>query len=95
MLKQELLSLKKENMKFKENFDKFLKKHEANKKFISKKAINCFMEEQKTMMDNINQQIDEIISKDEYQDTVDTLPQKRKRSENLSHFYQPMIYLFM
>ena len=83
MSKQELLSLKEENMKFMENFDKFWKKHEANKKIISKNNIRDFMEEQKTLMDNINQRIDKIISKDPHQNTVGALPQKRKRSGNL------------
>ena len=73
--KQQLLSLKEENLKFKENFDKFLKKHEANKKFISKNHVRDFMEEQKSLMDNINQQIDEIIAQDKQ--TAKALPQKR------------------
>ena len=81
--KQQLLSLKEENLKFTENFDKFLKKHEANKKFISKNHIKDFMEEQKTLMGSINQQIDEIISNDEDKQTADgKLHQKRKRSKN-------------
>ena len=76
---QQLLSLKEENVKFTKNFNKFLKKHEANKKFISKNHIKDFMEEQKTLMGTINQRIDEIIAKDQ---TTDRLHQTRKRSEN-------------
>ena len=44
---QQLLSLKEENLKFKENFDKFLKKHDANKKYISKNLVSDFVQEQK------------------------------------------------
>ena len=65
-----------ENLKFTENFDKFWKKHETNKKFISKNHIKNFMEEQKTLMYAINQRIDEIIANGEDD-------QKRKISENL------------
>ena len=81
-IQEELISLKKENVKLKENFDTFRKKHEANKKFISKNNVRNFMGEQKTLMDAINQQIDKIISKDQLQTTP--VPQKRTRSENLS-----------
>ena len=84
--KQDLLSLKEENLKFKENFDKFLKNHEPNKKFISKRDVKEFMEEQKTLMDTINHRVDEIIAakdqdENQQQQLVDTLPQKRRRSE--------------
>ena len=84
--KQDLLSLKEENLKFKENFDKFLKNHEPNKKFISKRDVKEFMEEQKTLMDTINHRVDEIIpakdqDENQQQQFVDTLPQKRRRSE--------------
>ena len=65
--KQDLLSLKEENLKLKENFKIFLKKHEQNKKYISKEKVKEFMEEQETIMNNINQQIDHIIVKDENQ----------------------------
>ena len=41
---QQLLSLKEENLKFKENFDKFLKKHEANKKYISIEQLRCSLQ---------------------------------------------------
>ena len=74
--KQQLLFLKEENSKFTENFSKFWKEHEANKKFISKNHIKDFMEEQKTLMYAINQRIDEIIANGEDD-------QKRKISENL------------
>ena len=78
---QQLLSLKEENLKFKENFDKFLKKHDANKKYISKNLVSDFVEEQKFLMDSINQQIDEIIAKDQI--SAQILPQKRKSCDNL------------
>ena len=79
---QQLLSLKEENLKFKENFDKFLKKHDANKKYISKNLVSDFVEEQKILMDSINQQIDEIIAKD--QQSAQIFSQKRKSCENLN-----------
>ena len=79
---QQLLSLKEENLKFKENFDKFLKKHDANKKYISKNLVSDFVEEQKILMDSINQQIDEIIAKD--QQSAQIFSQKRKSCENLT-----------
>ena len=77
IIKQQLLFLKEENSKFTENFSKFWKEHEANKKFISKNHIKDFMEEQKTLIHAINQRIDEIISNGEDE-------QNRKISENLS-----------
>ena len=81
MSKQELLSLMEEHKKFKENFDKFLKKYQANKKFISKNYVRDFMEEQKTLMDHNYLRIDKIIAKDQYHITANALTQKRKRSE--------------
>ena len=39
-----------------------------NKKYISEIKVRNFMEEQMTMMDNLNQRIDEIITKDEHDD---------------------------
>ena len=63
--KVDLLSLKEENIKLKENFKKFLKKHESNKKYITKEKVKEFMEDQETLIDNLNQQIDMIIVKDE------------------------------
>ena len=39
-----------------------------NKKYISEIKVRNFMEEQMTMMDNLNQRIDEIIAKDEQDD---------------------------
>ena len=39
-----------------------------NKKYISEIKVRNFMEEQMTMMDNLNQRIDEIISSDEQDD---------------------------
>ena len=87
--KQDLFSVKKENLKFKKNFDKFMQKHEANNKmFISKREVKKFMEEQKTLMDTINHRVDEMIAakdRDEKQQhhTVASgaLSQKRRRSE--------------
>ena len=69
--KQQLLFLKEENSKFTENFSKFWKEHEANKKFISKNHIKDFMEEQKTLIHAINQHIDEIIANGKDQQTTD------------------------
>ena len=86
MSPQELLYFKTENLKLKENFDKFLKLHEANKKYISKNKVRDFMEAQKILIDNLNQQIDKIIAKDQEDDDQQfacTLPQKRTRNEIL------------
>ena len=63
--KQELLYFKEENQKLKENFKKFMKKHESNKKYIAKEKVQKFMEEQEILIDNINQKIDKIIVTDE------------------------------
>ena len=52
--KQDLLSVKEENLKLKQNFKKFLKKHEQNKKYITKDKVKEFMEEQETLIDNLN-----------------------------------------
>ena len=41
---------------------------QKNKKYISEIKVRNFMEEQMTMMDNLNQRIDEIITKDEQDD---------------------------
>ena len=83
--KPDLLSLKEENLKLKENFKIFWKKHEQNKKYISKEKVKEFMEEQETIMNNINQQIDDIIVKDEnpckQTAGLSPLSKKRKRSE--------------
>ena len=84
--KQELLSLKEDNLKLKENFKKFLKKHESNKKYISKDKVKEFVEAQDTLIDNLNQRIDDIMVKDEngHLKTAGVLPKKRKNSEILS-----------
>ena len=74
--KVDLLSLKEENIKLKENFKKFLKKQESNNKKVKK-----FMEEQVTLIDNLNQQFDDIIAKDKNQRT---LTRKRKSSKILN-----------
>ena len=80
--KQDLLSVKEENLKLKQNFKKFLKKHEQNKKYITKDKVKEFMEEQETLIDNLNKKIDKIIdeNKNTNQGTDGALPQKRKRS---------------
>ena len=95
--KQELLSLKKENLKLKENFKKFLKKHELNEKYITTKEkvkdftqlLWDFMEEQETFIDNLNQQIDNIIVKDENRHEKTKISgvvsRKRRRSETSPH----------
>ena len=63
IVKQKLRILKEENLKLKENFKKFLKKYEENKKFITNIKIQEFIEEQDTMIDNINEHIDDVIAK--------------------------------
>ena len=76
--KQDLLSLKKGNLKLKENFKKFLKKQESNNKKVKK-----FMEEQMTLIDNLNQQFDDIIAKVIVKNQS-TLTKKRKSSKILN-----------
>ena len=63
LVRQKLRILKEENLKLKENFKNFLKKYEENKKFITKIKIQEFIEEQDTMIDNINEHIDDVIAK--------------------------------
>ena len=85
--KVDLLSLKAENIKLKENFKKFLKKHELNKKYITKDKVKEFMEEQENLIDNLNQQIDNMIVKDENQrkqTAAGALSKKRKISEMIN-----------
>ena len=95
--KQDLLSLKEENLKLKENFQKFWKKHKLNKKYITKDKVKELMEEQEMLVNNLNHQIDNIIIKNQidniivknenrYKKFVHTLPQKRKISEILPNF---------
>ena len=95
--KQDLLSLKEENLKLKENFQKFWKKHKLNKKYITKDKVKELMEEQEMLVNNLNHQIDNIIIKNQidniivknenrYKNFVRTLPQKRKISEILPNF---------
>ena len=83
--KQDLLSLKEESIKLKDNFKNFLKKYETNKKYIAKEKVKEFMEDQEALIDNLNQQIDNILVKDEQrpQKTTRGLPKKRKTSEIL------------
>ena len=84
--KQELLSLKEENLKLKENFKKFMKNQERNKEFIVKEKVRNFMEEQETLIDNLNRKIDNfIVKKDasQHQKTVGgAVSQKRRKSDN-------------
>ena len=83
--KQDLLSLKEENMKMKDNFKNFLKKYKTNKKYVPKQKVMEFMEEQDSLMDNLNLQIDNILVKNEklYQKPTKLLPKKRKIPEIL------------
>ena len=79
--KQDLLSVKEENNKLKDNFKKFLIKYETNKKYIAKEKVKEFMEEQDSLIDNLNQQIDNIIVKDEKRHQI---TKKRKMIEVLN-----------
>ena len=63
----------------KENFKNFLKKYEENKKFITKIKIQEFIEEQDTMIDNINEHIDDVIAKADEENG--SRPSKRIRKE--------------
>ena len=83
--KQDLLSLKEENMKMKDNFKNFLQKYKTNKKYVPKQKVMEFMEEQDSLMDNLNLQIDNILVKNEksYQKPTKMLPKKRKIPEIL------------
>ena len=63
--KQDLLYFKEENQKLKENFKKFLKKHESNKKYIAKDKVKEFIEEQEILIHNLDKKIDKIIVIDE------------------------------
>ena len=83
--KQDLLSLKEENMKMKDNFKNFLKKYKTNKKYVPKQKVMEFMEEQDSLMDNLNLQIDNILVNNEklYQKPTKLLPKKRKIPEIL------------
>ena len=83
--KQDLLSLKEENLKLNENFKTFLKKHEQNRKYIAKDKVKELVAKQEILIDKLNQQIDKIIVKDENQSKQTTdagaLSKKRKPSE--------------
>ena len=81
---QELLPLKEDNLKLKENFKEFWKKHESNKKYISKEKVKDFMEQQEILIKNLYQKIENIIVKDRYNsktENVSPVLQKRRRSE--------------
>ena len=83
--KQELLPLKEDNLKLKENFQKFWKKHELNKKYISKEKVKEFIEQQEILIENLYQKIENMIVKDpnnrynKKAETVGLVPQKRKK----------------
>ena len=79
IVNQELYILKEENQKLKANFKKFLKKYETNKKFITKIKVHEFMEEQDTLINNINERIDNVIAKTDEENGP--RPSKRIRKE--------------
>ena len=62
--KQDLLSLKEENLKLNQNLKDFLKKHQGNKRYITKNKVEEMVKEQESMIKNINKRIDDIIAKD-------------------------------
>ena len=66
--KQDLLSLKEENLKLNQNLKDFLKKHQGNKKYITKNKVEELVKEQESMIKNINERIDDIIAKDDDDD---------------------------
>ena len=74
--KKDLLSLKEENLKLKENFKKF-----SRKRSITKEKVKEFTEEQAALIDDLNQQIDKIIVKDEKRHQI---TKKRKMIEVLN-----------
>ena len=81
--KQELLPLKEDNLKLKENFKEFWKKHESNKKYIFKEKVKEFMEQQEILIENLYHKIENIIVKDNdrYNNKtgiVAPVPQKRR-----------------
>ena len=81
--KQELLPLKEDNLKLKENFKEFWKKHESNKKYIFKEKVKEFMEQQEILIENLYHKIENIIDKDNdrYNNKtgiVAPVPQKRR-----------------
>ena len=73
---QELLPLKEDNLKLKENFKEFWKKHESNKKYIFKEKVKEFMEQQEILIENLYHKIENIIVKDNdrYNNKTTTLP---------------------
>ena len=92
LVRQKLRILKEENLKLKENFKNFLKKYEENKKFITKIKIQEFIEEQDTMIDNINEHIDDVIAKADEENGP--RPSKRIRKEKSveeSYYFEKFI----
>ena len=80
---QELLPLKEDNLKLKENFKEFWKKHESNKKYIFKEKVKEFLEQQEILIENLYHKIENIIDKDNdrYNNKtgiVAPVPQKRR-----------------
>ena len=92
LVRQKLRILKEENLKLKENFKNFLKKYEENKKFITNIKIQEFIEEQDTMIDNINEHIDDVIAKADEENGP--RPSKRIRKEKSveeSYYFEKFI----
>ena len=92
LVRQKLRILKEENLKLKENFKNFLKKYEENKKFITKIKIQEFIEEQDTMIDNINEHIDDVIAKADEENGPRPLKRIRKeKSVEESYYFEKFI----
>ena len=91
LVRQKLRILKEENLKLKENFKNFLKKYEENKKFITKIKIQEFIEEQDTMIDNINEHIDDVIAKADEENGPRPLKRIRKeKSVEESYYFEKL-----
>ena len=73
-IKKDLLYLKEENLKMKENFQNFSKK-----KLFTKEKVKKFTEKQESLINDLNQKIDKIIVKDEKRYEI---TKKRKLIEN-------------
>ena len=84
--KQDLLSLKEENLKLNQNLKDFLKKHQGNKKYITKNKVEELVKEQESMIKNINERIDDIIAKDE-NDDGEKFHRPAKKSRHIGTHY--------
>ena len=73
-IKKDLLYLKEENLKMKENFQNFSKK-----KLFTKDKVKKFTDKQESLINDLNQKIDKIIVKDEKRHEI---TKKRKLIEN-------------